>query len=71
MPEEKLVVKLLEDNNGKLTQSELVRQSNLNKLKVSRIIKKLESSNIINKYPYGMTNNIQLKNDESDNEKDD
>ena len=61
LPEERLIIKLLEENNGELTQSELVRKSGLNKLKVSRVIKRLENLKIINKYPYGMTNNIKLK----------
>lgn len=61
LPEEKLVIKLLEENNGEMTQSILVKKSNLGKLKISRVIKKLESSNIIKKYPYGLTNNIKLE----------
>ena len=61
LPEEKLLTQLLEENNGELTQKELVTRSGLNKLKVSRVIKRLESLNIIEKFPYGMTNNIKLK----------
>lgn len=62
LPEEKAVIDLLKDNSGTLTQSELVKKSDLNKLKISRVIKKLESLNLIEKYPYGMTNKIKLKN---------
>jgi hypothetical protein len=62
LPEEKIVIDLLKDNSGTLTQSELVKKSNLNKLKISRVLKKLESLNLIEKYPYGMTNKIKLKN---------
>lgn len=61
LPEEKFMVKILEDNKGERTQSDLVKKSKLNKLKVSRILKKLESLKIIEKHPYGMTNNIRLK----------
>lgn len=60
LPQEKLVIKLLEENNRELTQREIVNKSGLNKLKVSRVIKRLESLNIIEKFPYGMTNNIKL-----------
>lgn len=60
MPEEKQIIKILEENNGEITQSELVKKSGLGKLKVSRVIKKLESSKIIKKYPYGLTNNVKL-----------
>lgn len=61
LPEEKVVIELLKNNSGTLTQTELVRQSNLNKLKVSRIIKKLHSLHLVDKYPHGMTNKIKLK----------
>lgn len=61
LPEEKLIIKLIEENGGKMTQSELVKKSNLSKLKVSRILKKLESSNIVKKYPHGLTNSIKLQ----------
>lgn len=66
LPEEKQVVKLLEENKGELTQSELVKKSSLGKLKVSRIVKKLEASNIIKKYPYGLTNKIKLNSDKTE-----
>lgn len=61
LPEEKLIVELLEKNQGEATQKELTLNSNFNKLKVSRVIKRLESLNLIEKFPYGMTNKIKLK----------
>ena len=60
-PDGREVVKLLQDNGGTLTQSELVKKSGMNKLRVSRIIKRLEKLNVIQKHPYGMTNNITLE----------
>ena len=61
MPDEKLVIRELEKNNGALTQSELVMNTGLSKVKVHRIVKRLESLEIIKKYPYGMTNKIKLE----------
>lgn len=60
MPEEKLLIKLLEETGGEVTQSELVKRSKLSKLKVSRVIQRLESLNVVSKYPYGVTNKIVL-----------
>lgn len=61
LPEERLFVELLEKNSGELTQTELVKRSGFNKLKVSRVVKRLESLNMVDKHPYGMTNIIRLK----------
>jgi hypothetical protein len=66
LPEELIVIKLLEENNNHMTQKEIVIKSNLNKLKVSRVIKRLEFLKIIEKYPYGMTNKIKLKLDQNE-----
>lgn len=60
-PEEKTLINILEENNNEMTQTELVRYSKLSKVKVSRIIKRLESLKVISKYPYGMTNKIRLE----------
>lgn len=48
-------------NNGELTQSDLVRKTKLSKVKVHRIVKRLESLGIVSKYPYGITNKIKLE----------
>ena len=61
MPDEKTVIKELENNNGALTQSELVMDTGLSKVKVHRIVKRLESLGIVKKYPYGVTNKIKLE----------
>ena len=60
-PDGKKMVKLLQENNGALTQSELVRKSGMDKLRVSRALKRLERLNVVRKHPYGMTNNITLE----------
>ncbi len=59
-PEEKLVIRILNENNGELTQSELVKRTSLSKVRVHRIVKRLESLNIVSKYSYGLTNKIKL-----------
>lgn len=61
MPDEKILIKELEINEGELTQSDLVRKTKLSKVKVHRIIKRLESLEIVSKYPYGVTNKIKLE----------
>jgi len=60
-PEEKIVIKELEESSGELTQSELVKKTNLSKVKVHRIVKRLEQLKIVSKYPYGVTNKIKLE----------
>jgi ribosomal protein S25 len=60
--DEKLVMRVLEENSGELTQSELARRTKLSKVKVHRMIKRLESIGIVSKYSYGMTNKIKLNN---------
>ena len=61
LPDEKIVIKELERSNGEMTQSDLVRRTNLSKAKVHRIVKRLESLGIVSKYPYGITNKIKLE----------
>jgi hypothetical protein len=59
-PEEKLVISTLNRNGGELTQSELVKRTGLSKVRVHRIVKKLESLKVVDKYSYGLTNKIKL-----------
>ena len=63
MPKEKLLVQILNDNDGDSTQAALVKKSKLTKLQVSRVLKRLESLKVISKYPYGVTNKIILEKD--------
>jgi uncharacterized membrane protein len=61
LPEDErtLVELLLKD--GKMEQTYLVAESQLSKVKVSRILSKLEDRGIIEKKPLGNTNLIKLK----------
>ena len=61
LPDEKIVIRELERNNGEMTQSDLVRKTKLSKVKIHRIVKRLESLGIVSKYPYGITNKIKLE----------
>ena len=59
--DEKLVMRVLEEHGNELTQSDIVKRTKLSKVKVHRVIKRLESLGIVSKYSYGMTNKIRLK----------
>jgi predicted transcriptional regulator len=58
----KIIQKLLE-NNGKVRQYELVHITNLNKLKIHRILRDLENNDIITKEKIGKVNTIILNKD--------
>jgi len=59
--DEKHVVENLKSSGGIMTQSELVKASGLTKVKIHRVIKRLEALGIVSKYPHGMTNKIKLQ----------
>jgi hypothetical protein len=60
-PEEKLVLRELEDNGGQMTQAEIARRTRLSRVKIHRVVKRLESIGVVSKYSYGMTNKIKLE----------
>lgn len=59
--EEKTVLEKIIDSNGTIFQSELTHEPNFNKVKVSRILDKLEGRGIIERRRRGMTNVVILK----------
>jgi len=59
--EEKVLVKAIEDSEGTMFQADLVEKSSFDKVKVSRILDKLERLDIIERRRRGMTNIILLK----------
>jgi len=61
MPEEKDVVELLKKNDNAMTQKEIAIELGLSKVKVHRLIKRLEQKKVIKKYEYGMTNKVKLE----------
>ena len=59
--DEKLLIASLEKAGGVLTQSELVNATGLTKVKIHRVVKRLEGLGIVSKYPFGMTNKVRLE----------
>lgn len=59
--EEKLLYNKILENNGSIYQSDLVRDLGYTKVKITRILDKLETKNIIERKRRGMTNIIVLK----------
>jgi len=58
---DKMVIAILKENNGSMTQAQLVKESGMSKVKVHRIVHKLEQSKVIEKTRYGQTNKIHLQ----------
>lgn len=56
----KRIIETLIKRNGSATQSEITKETRLNKVKISRELLKLEQKNITKKSPNGMTNLISL-----------
>jgi hypothetical protein len=59
--EEKIIVKVIEESDGTIFQSDLVEKSGFDKVKVSRILDKLEGRQLIERKRRGMTNVVVLK----------
>jgi len=59
--EEKSIVNSILSNKGKITQSEIAKNTGLSRVKIFRILKKLEEKGVITKKPLGMTNVIELE----------
>jgi len=59
--EEKILVKLLEENDGSIFQADLVEKSGFSKVKVTRILDRLEGKGITERKRRGMTNIVLLK----------
>lgn len=59
--EEKILVKIIEENDGSIFQADLVEKSGFSKVKVTRILDKLEGKQIIERKRRGMTNVVLLK----------
>lgn len=59
--EERVLVKALENAEGTMFQSDLVENSGFDKVKVTRILDRLEGKQIIERKRRGMTNVVVLK----------
>ncbi len=60
--DEKKVMNLLLENKGNIYQSDIIEKTNLNKVKITRILDSLEAQNLIERKRRGMTNIVVLKN---------
>ena len=61
MEEEKTIMKIVEEAEGTIFQSDLVEKTSFSKVKVSRILDKLEARQLIERKRRGMTNVVVLK----------
>ena len=59
--EERIVVKILLDNNNSIEQNKLVVLSGFTKVQISRILQKLSEREVIEKKSMGNTNLVLLK----------
>ena len=59
--EEKKIMKIVESANGTIFQSDLVEKSNFGKVKVSRVLDRLENKNLIERKRRGMTNVVVMR----------
>ncbi|MEM2138957.1 MAG: MarR family transcriptional regulator [Candidatus Woesearchaeota archaeon] len=62
LPDEKLVYDKIVDAQGTIFQSELVEKTTYSKVKITRILDKLEGKGLIERKRRGMTNVVILKN---------
>lgn len=60
--EEKIIIKAVEEAQGTIFQSDLVDKTGFSKVKVSRILDRLEGKQMIERKRRGMTNIVILKN---------
>jgi len=54
------VVKNLVENEGKMLQSDITKQTDLSRVKVSRILKDLDSKGVVKKTDSGVSNRVTL-----------
>lgn len=62
---EKKILNIIKEQNGRVLQSELMGLSGYSKVKVHRILKKLEAQDIIRRSRFGITNSVMLSYEES------
>jgi len=60
--DEKVIMKIVEENEGTIFQSDLVEKSQFSKVKVTRLLDRLEGRQLIERKRRGMTNVVVLKN---------
>lgn len=61
LPEERTIIEELRKSKGAITQSQLVKNTGLSKVKIHRVVNKLVAKGIVKKHSYGLTNKIVLE----------
>jgi len=59
--EEKVVVEKLIESKGSLSQSDLIEHTDFNKVRISRILDRLEGRGVVERKRHGMSNIVVLK----------
>ena len=59
--EEKRLYNIIKDKDGSAYQSDLVKETDFSKVKITRVLDKLEHKGIIERKRRGMTNIVVLK----------
>jgi uncharacterized membrane protein len=60
-PEAKVIFDIIAQSNGAILQGELISRSGMDKVKVSRVLDKLEMQGLIERRRHGMSNLVVLK----------
>jgi uncharacterized membrane protein len=61
LPEERLVIAQLRKAGGEMTQKEISQSTGLSKVKIHRVLSRLEGKKVVKRHPYGMTKKIVLE----------
>ena len=61
LPEEKSVMEELKKSGGQLTQKKLSRDTGLSKVKIHRVLNRLEEKKLIKRHPYGSTKMVVIE----------
>ncbi len=63
LPEEKVILEELKKHAGQLTQKKLARETGLTRVKIHRVLNKLEEKGLVKRHPYGSTKMVVIKKD--------
>ncbi len=61
LPEEKSVMEELKKAGGELTQKELSNRTGMPKVRLHRVLSRMEKKSVISRYPYGMTKKVVIE----------
>jgi uncharacterized membrane protein len=61
LPEERDIMEELKKAGGEMTQKELSARTGIQKVKLHRLLSRLEGKNVVKRYPYGMTKKVVIE----------